>query len=218
MFGVFQDIAAAHARNLGADVRWLSDEMNLAWILMRIRIEIDCYPALGQEVMVETWPQEPRALYDRDYIIRDTEGEILVRASSTWIIMNLGTREIKRDKFLDYFGIEMKKERAIEGGVGRLKPLRGAEVVYEKVIRFTDVDYNLHANNAKYVDYIMDAFPFEKYVKNEIKAIEVHYINEIGPGESMRVRRLKLERGKDYIDGVRKADGKIVFSALVEWR
>ena len=218
MFGIFQDIAAAHARNLGADVRWLHDEMDLAWILMRIRLEIDKYPILGQELVVETWPQEPRAMYERDYMMRDSEGNALVRASSIWIIMNLSTREIKRDKFLDYKGIKIKKERAIEGGIARLKTAQEAKAVYEKVIHFSDLDYNWHANNAKYVDFIMDAFPIEEYKTREVKAIEVHYINEVSAGEILEIRRLNLEEGKDYVDGVRKADGGHVFNALVEWR
>ena len=218
MFGIFQDIAAAHARNLGADVRWLHEELDLAWILMRIRLEVDSYPFLGQELTVETWPQEPRALYERDYIIRDTDGKAMVRSVSTWVIMNLSTREIKRDKFLDYKGIETYKERAIEGGVARLKPLDGAEVVYEKEIHFSDLDYNWHANNAKYVDYIMDAFPIDEYKKREVKAIEVHYVNEVGAGETLQIRRKQLDDDKYYVDGVRKADESHVFNALIEWR
>jgi len=218
MFGVFQDIAAAHARNLGADVRWLREEMDLAWILMRTRVEIDKYPMLGQEIVVETWPQDPRALYERDYVMKDTDGNTLVRAVSTWIIMNLSTREIKRDKFLDYFGIETKKERAIMGGVGRLKPMPGVENILEKEIRFSDIDYNLHLNNAKYVDIIMDTFPYDVYVKNELEAIEVHYINEIGPGETLCIRMLKVDDYKYYIEGIRKADNNMVFNSIVEWR
>ena len=218
MFSMFQDIAAEHAGNLGADVKWLRNELNLAWILMRIRVEIDDYPVLAQEVLVETWPQKPRALYDRDYTIRDADGNALVRAASTWIIMNLGTREIKRDKFLDYFGVEIKKDRAIEGGVGKLKPLEGAEVVYEKEIRFTDVDYNHHVNNAKYVDFIMDAFSFEEHGKRDVKALEMHYINEAEPEDTILIRRIKMDGAKDYLDGIRKADGVSVFNALIEWK
>jgi len=218
MFGVFQDIAAAHARNLGADVRWLHDELDLAWILMRMRLEVDSYPMLAQEIVVETWPQDPRALYERDYVIKDSEGKVLVRSVSTWVIMNLSTREIKRDKFLDYFGVETKKERAIDGGISRLRPMQGVRNVSEKEIRFSDLDYNLHVNNAKYIDIIMDVFPFDVYVKNEIKAIEVHYINEIGPGETIRIRMLQIEKSKYYIDGMRSTDNMMVFNAIVEWR
>ncbi len=217
MFGMFQDIAALHAENLGASVEWLYKELNVAWILMRVRIEIDQYPQLAQHLTVETWPQDPRALYERDYMIRDLDGTPLVRAGSTWVIMNLETREIKRDKFIDYFGLEMKKERALGKGVGRLKPLADAEIVYEKEIKFSDVDYNKHANNAKYADYVMDAFSYEEHQKNELKAIEIHYINELGPGGILQIRRKELENKTVYIDGIRREDGVSVFNALTEW-
>ncbi|MDR3363956.1 MAG: hypothetical protein LBS91_03270 [Clostridiales Family XIII bacterium] len=217
MFGFFQDIAALHAANLGASVERLHEELNVAWILMRVRLEIDRYPVLAQDVTVETWPQEPRALYERDYTIRDTGGNALVRAGSTWVIMNLGTREIKRDKFLDYAGVEVKKDRALGSGVARLKPIADADVIYEKEIKYSDLDYNIHANNAKYVDYIMDSFSFGEHRGREVKAIEVHYVNETGPGSVLEIRRKRLGGGQEYVGGVRKGDRASVFNAIVEW-
>ena len=217
MFGMFQDIAALHAENLGASVDWLHREMNVAWILMRVRVEIDKYPMLAQDLLVESWPQAPRALYDRDYIIRDTEGNVLVRAVSTWVIMDLCTREIKRDRFIDYRGIEVKKDRAIGKGMGRLKPVGKTKLLYEKKIKFSDIDYNLHVNNAKYVDYVMDAFTFREHRKRELRALEMHYVNEIGPAELMQIKHKTLNAGTDYVEGMRKSDKALVFNALVEW-
>jgi len=217
MFGMFQDIAALHAENLGAAVDWLYRKLNLAWILMRVRVEIDQYPVLSQEVVIETWPQEPRALYERDYLIRDMAGKVLVRAASTWVIMNLGTREIKRDRFLDYFGLELIKDRALEKSIVRLRTMDRTKPVYAKEVKFSDVDYNVHVNNAKYVDFIMDCFSIEEHRERAIKAIEVHFINEIGPGETLKFRRKKVNERKDYVEGLRKTDGAYVFNALVEW-
>jgi len=217
MFAMFQDIAAMHAENLGAGVNWLYKELNVAWILMRIRVEIDKYPVLADEVTVETWPQKPRALYERDYRILDKFGIPYVRAASTWVIMNLATREIKRDSFLDYFNIEILKERAINKIPGRLKPIKDADAVYEKEIKYSDVDYNGHVNNAKYVDFIMDAYPIEEHLNRDIKAIEVHYVSETSPGKTLVFRKKPLSENSDYIDCMRKDDEALVFSALVEW-
>jgi acyl-ACP thioesterase len=217
MFAMFQDIAALHAENLGAAVDWLYREHNLAWILMRVRVEIDNYPTLAQDLLVDTWPQKPRALYERDYRIRDVGGEVLVRAASTWIIMNLGTREIKRDIFFDYYGIDVIGDRALGKGVGRLKPLDGAELVYEKEVKYSDVDYNVHTNNAKYVDLIMDAIPVDEHRSRVIKAIEVHYVNETGPGDILSFRRKKVDEHTDYIECIRKSDEAMAINGLVEW-
>jgi len=217
MFGMFQDIAALHASNLGADVNWLYTEHNLAWILMRVRVEIDKYPVYAQDVFVDTWPQKPRALYDRDYQIRDMDGGVLVRAASTWIIMNLATREIKRDKFLDYFGVETDEKRALEKVPGRLKPIEGAELVYEKIIKFSDVDYNVHTNNAKYVDFLMDAFTVEEHRARTLRAIEVHYVNETSPGDVLLFRRKIIDGKTDYLECVRKSDEALAVNAMFEW-
>ena len=218
MFGMFQDIAGSHAANLGVSVDWLYKEHNLAWILMRVRVEIDKYPKLAQELFVDTWPQKPRALYDRDYQIRDKEGEVLVRAASTWIIMNLNTREIKRDLFFDYFGLEMNKNRALGKGVGKLKPAKGAEPVYEKKIGFSDIDYNVHTNNAKYVDLIMDIFSVDEHRERELYAFEIHYVNETNPGDTLELRRKAIDGSTDYIECIRKSDEALAVNALVEWR
>ena len=224
MFGYFQDIAAFHSAELGASVERLYKELNVAWILLKMRVEIDEYPVLAEELYVDTWPQSPRALYERDYVIRRRSGETLVRAVSTWVIMNLETREIKRDKFLDYQNIEICKDRAVEKGVGRQRRIEGAEPVYEKHIGYSDVDYNCHVNNAKYIDYIMDAIPFEKHREKMIKAIEVYYVNELSPDSELVVASSQMEKGADcpedlekiYIEGVRKSDDTVVFYAVVE--
>jgi acyl-ACP thioesterase len=138
-----------------------------------------------------------------------------------WVIMDLAAREIKRDKFLDYFGLEMLKERALGKGVGRLRPAAGAELVCEKEMKFSDIDYNRHVNNAKYVDFIMDSFSYDFHQENEVKAFEIHYINEIGAGDALLLRRSQMESENGnlsfYIDGVRGADGMSVINAVVEW-
>ena len=217
MFGMFQDIAALHAATLGGEVNWLRDEKNVAWILMRIRVEVDRYPVLAQNVIVETWPQPQQGLYERDYTISSKDGEVLVRAAALWVIINLETRDITREKFCDYEGLDMRKERVFGRGVGRRKPLEGAEPSYEKEIKFSDIDYNVHVNNAKYVDFVMDIFSIEEHRAREIKAIEMHYTTEISPGDVLVLRRKILDEKTDYIDGVRKADGSTVFNGLLEW-
>jgi acyl-ACP thioesterase len=222
MFGYFQDIAAFHAASLGASVERLYTELNVAWILLKVRVEVDEYPTLADELYVDTWPQAPRALYERDYTIRRRSGEVQVRAASTWVIMNLGTREIKRDKFLDYHNLEMRKDRAVEKGAGRQRRVEEALPVYEKYIEFSDVDYNSHVNNAKYIDYIMDAIPFDEHRQKEIRALEVYYVNELSPESELVIAKKTMDadeqngRERLYIEGVRKSDEALVFYAVVE--
>jgi acyl-ACP thioesterase len=136
--------------------------------------------------------------------------------------MNLGTREIKRDRFLDYKNLEMRKDRAVEKGAGRQRRVEGAVPDYEKHIEYSDVDYNCHVNNARYIDYIMDAIPIAEHQEKTIRALEVYYVNELSPGSEIVLAKKGLEPASDapeklYIEGVRKSDDAVVFYAVVEW-
>jgi acyl-ACP thioesterase len=219
MFGFFQDIAARHAANLGGGVERIRTERGVAWILMRVRVEVAKYPKLHDKINLGTWPQKPRALYERDYVISDESGDALVRAASTWIIMNLKDREIVREKFLDYRGVEIKTERALGRGLAKMKPIEDAEPVFEKMIGYSDVDYNEHINNARYVDYIMDCIPFPEHKSRAIRAVEVNYLNELTPGETIVLRRAAVPEtnGRLYVEGVRKTDEQPVFLSVVEF-
>jgi hypothetical protein len=63
----------------------------------------------------------------------------------------------------------------------------------------------------------MDVYTLEEHRAHDIRAIEMHYINEIGPGDVLQLQRKGLTEGTHYIDGIRKADGVPVFCSLIEW-
>jgi acyl-ACP thioesterase len=210
-FMYFQDIAAAHAGSLGAGVEKLLRGYDSAWILMRMRAEVDRMPRLDERVVIETWPRATAPLYERDYVIRSAGGETLIRAASIWIIMNLTTREIMKDKIVDYDGIEIDNTRAIEGKLRQMKAPNGLEPVSEKRIEYGDVDYNGHANNVKYVDYCYDTFSLDWLKGRRLRAIEVNYINEVHYGDTVRLFRAQTpdsapEAPVYYIEG-RGMDG-----------
>jgi acyl-ACP thioesterase len=220
MLSFFQDNSSLHAANLGASVEWLYSEHRSAWVLMRFRLEIDRYPKLSQDISVESWPQDPKGFYERDFIIRGQGGETLVRAASTWVIVNLDTRKIKRERFLDFHNVEICRDRAIGGGVGSLKPMADAETLGEKTMCYSDIDYNNHVNNARYLDHIMDCFPMDMHRDHAVRAVEMHYINEAHPGDVIVFRRkcLAADSGKRiYVDGMLKTDGAAIFTAAIEF-
>ena len=79
------------------------------------------------------------------------------------------------------------------------------------------MDFNGHLNNSKYVDYIMDCFPIEEHWKSDITSIEVHFVNEALPGETV----LLLKQPEQYIDGIyiegqKENDQTSVFKAFIQ--
>lgn len=96
----------------------------------------------------------------------------------------------------------------------------GTEVIYRNryVIGYSDVDFIGHINNTRYIDYIRDCFPVESHRQYGVKAIEVNYIKEAFPGDSLLMYRdvSALDSNMVYIEGANETDGKPGFKARVE--
>lgn len=219
LFGYFQDIASLAVENLGIGINTLENIYSVAWVLMRIRVDITRNPTWNEEITVETWPQQPKKLeFERDYIVRDADGNVIIRAVSTWIIFDINTRELQKSERIAIDYPPFIKERAIDCKLGKLKPFGKLDIAYKKVIGYSDVDFNGHLNNSKYIDFIMDCFPVENHKQYGVKSIEVNYINEAMPGETLVLYRdiSAVDSNRIYIEGVNEAGDKGVFKAQVE--
>lgn len=216
LFTHFQDVASLASINLGFGIHTLGEKFGVAWILMRIRVDIIRNPVLDEDITIETWPLEPKKLeFNRDYIVRDQEGNIIVRAISTWVIMDIEERKLKRTSTIGFTFPESIEERAIDSNMNKLKHAGELEVSYKKVIGYSDIDFNGHLNNSRYVDYIMDSFNLDEHRKYRIESLEVHYLNEALPGENLVLYKGTSDKdtGQVHIEGVDKDDEHIVFKA-----
>ncbi|WAA13531.1 acyl-[acyl-carrier-protein] thioesterase [Fervidibacillus halotolerans] len=218
LFSYFQEVASEAADSLGFGIDRLQKEFNVAWVLVRMRVEIIRNPNWNETITIETWPLEPNRLeFHRDFLVYDERGNILIRAISDWVIMDIDQRKLKRSEHIGIVYPEMIKERAIDKKLSRLKDFGNLQESYKKVIGYSDIDINGHLNNSNYVDYIMDCFPVEEHKKYKTKAIEVHFLHELLPGETLTLRRdvSAFNSHLVYIDGVNGRE-QTVFKAQLE--
>jgi acyl-ACP thioesterase len=219
LFNYFQDVASDAAANLGAGIDVLQKSHGLAWILMRIRVDITRLPQWNEEIMIETWPLEPSRLeFERDFLVKDQKGDVIIRAISSWVIMDLEERKLKRTESIGLTYPVNIEDRAIKGKLGSLRKNGPLETAYRRIIGYSDVDFNGHLNNSKYVDFLMDCFPIESHMKSNIKSLEVNFINEVLPGETIVLYKDMSRRDENlfYIEGMNEDSSRIVFKAMAE--
>ncbi len=219
LFGYFQDTAGEAADKLGVGIDTLNERYGVAWVLARIRVEFDRIPIWNESITVETWPHPPGRLeFERDYRVRDAHGNIIVSAVSNWVLFDIVTRELKRSDLIEIDYPPFIQEHALERGPGRLRPSGQTEAVYKKLIGYSDVDINGHINNSRYIDYIMDCFPVESHRRCSLKSIEVNYMKEAFPGDTLVMYRdvPSAGAGTVYVEGVNEADGRPSFRAMIE--
>lgn len=218
LFEYFQDTASEDVKRLGAGVDTLAEEYSAAWILTRIRVEFARTPELNESITVATWPHPPGKLeFERDFLVCGRDGDAIIRAASTWVLIDTKTRELKRSDYIRMEYPDFIAEHALDSQPGKLRPSGKPEPVYRKVVGYSDVDFNGHINNSRYIDYIMDCFPVESHRQYMLKAIEVNYIKEAFPGDTLLLCREIPDDGDGtvYIEGVNEEDGKPCFKARI---
>ena len=137
---------------------------NCAWVLARMQVKFDKPVRYDENIEMQTWHKGLNGLYFlRDYQLLNEQGELAVRSSSSWIVMNTETRRISRDEaVMKLIDVEAQSsDHAIEEPCPKVVIPKGAElqeIGFHKV-RFSDLDYNGHANNVQYTVWALDHLP-----------------------------------------------------------
>lgn len=165
-----QDVAGIHGEMLNVGFEKLQAR-NIIWVLLRSKFEVVKEPKLFEEVIIETWPHTPSKIdFDRDYVIKNIDGEVLVKATSKWCLVDSIERTILRANKVN---MEIEEYTPLYDSFPKIK--------YDKTL-FTYVnkfkvlnhhlDHNGHMNNAYYAEMVYDV------LNMHIKEFEINYIKE----------------------------------------
>ena len=178
---------------------------NCVWILARMHVRFLKEVRRCDNVRMSTWHKGLQGVsFIRDYSLEDASGEAAVVSTSSWIVMNMETRRaVRSDQLGGVIPLEPQcTDSAIDEAAPKLLMPQGLvpEKAGEKRICYSDVDYNHHANNTKYVVWSMDCLPDELVYGSRLKEICINFIKEARPGETVELYRLEAD-GAWYVEG-----------------
>ncbi len=172
------DIATRHAEQLGL---WSRDKENkFAWVISKLRVELIKPIKLYQEVKIRTWPGARKSvIYPRYFIIESNSGEVLVKASSIWTVIDVETRRIASPRTYSY---DISEELGMPEIIDP-KPL-DIEVndSFDRrsiITKYTDIDTNHHVNNSVYLKWVSDILDCSFYEENRFMEINISFRKEI---------------------------------------
>lgn len=209
-----QEIASIDVNRIGMSDKDLT-QINAVWILAKMHIHFDRVPSRFEEIDLSTWHRgQDGAKFIRDYKMNDAGGNTIVRATSSWIIMDIDDRKILRGDILEPF---IKKdaavsEYAIEEYCPKISFPSDAEIIADTVhkVCYSDIDYNRHTNNTKYILWSLDAIPAEITTGSDISDIIINFNREAHLGEKVSIVAGKKD-GEYYIIG--KSEDERIFTA-----
>lgn len=190
-----QEAAGCHAVELGFGYDDLIAS-NTAWILSRVRVDFLDTPLWREDMTLTTWHKGlNRLFFLRDFIMTDVNGKERVKATTSWLVMNLETRRLVRDPKLMEDGT-ICTDNAIETPADKVQMPKDKEPVFvmNHLVSYSDVDTNGHTNNAMYMHWAMDAVDYEISSQRPVKSFTINFNHETKPGDQVAISKVVVEQ------------------------
>ncbi|HUX53179.1 MAG TPA: acyl-ACP thioesterase domain-containing protein [Williamwhitmania sp.] len=210
--------AISSADSLGFGFGGLKQQ-HLFWVLSRMTIEIYRPLKWYEEAIVETWPKDIEGIiYLRDFIVRDKAGEVVAKATSGWLAIDLKTKRPKRIDGLDgELFMLLKDKHALKESPEKLAAISSGDSFEVKATYF-DIDLNKHVTSTRYVDWMMDSLPLDFCRTNYPTRFSINYLKETMPGEVIRFMRSKEDvQSCFHFEGLNLTSNTNAFRGKIEF-
>lgn len=196
LINVMVETSGLQSHALGNTEEQMS-ERGLTWIIIQYNIKIHRMPTRREEITLET-----EALsYNRFFTYRafrafDESENLLVEVITTFGVMEMATRkltQVPKELVAPYQAEEIRtmmrapKIKPVNKEIATHMPFR---------VRYLDIDGNMHVNNAKYFDWIINTIDVEILENYTIEAVTIKYEKEVGFG-SMIESSVSIEKLAD---------------------
>jgi acyl-ACP thioesterase len=216
-----QETANRQCESSGLPLEKLRDEKGLAFILGALSINIYKPLHAYEEIEVRTWCKEAKSYIFMRYFEILRGGELIAEASSTWVLIDLNTKNMVRACNYDFFGDKFYYDEPVDPSIllpkARISKDAAMREVGKRKIMYSDIDYNMHMNNTHYPDMICDYLEeMTGEVPCFVSAMSLSYLKESPLGATLTITR--GEKNEDRVIEMRTLNeaGEICLEAVVK--
>lgn len=219
-FRTMQEIGTHHSIHLGYDYHQMNAQ-GMAFLLSRLKIRFDRFPGPGEQIVLETWPKgmQQKIFFMRDFQFRTPEGQPVASATSAWLLVDIHARR---------FLLPNRLKEKLPDNNGRfalnesLEKISVPDQMGERLVAgaaYSTVDMMGHVNNAQYIDWVTDSFPFETFQENKLDWLQINYLQEVKPGErvSIAAGSCPEDGAARVVQGSNLTTGARAFEACLGW-
>lgn len=195
-----EQIATTHYDALGLD-RDLTTSHGCFWAVIRTELALCVPPPVERTLYLDTWSgRQSHGLFWRHYRLQDPEGTVYIRGVSVWVLMDIQTRTMSRDRswVTEKGGVSQPDELKAT----LRSPALPTELPQrqDRTVERSDADFNGHLNNAEYLRWADDLLPEEFAVSHRPAHLWIEYKKELPLGQTAVLQYL-LEDGALYLRG-----------------
>lgn len=201
ILNLFQDVATVHASQLNCSFNAMR-ERGYFWVLSRVSMDILKAPRFGDKIIVRTFPEKPLPLQcHRCYTIESvTTGERLINGYSMWCVLDTARNRLTPIKNIQLFDPEMYLEKDFDATLDKILE-EPKEYAYAKTVHVSDIDANIHMNNTRYADVIVDAFSLDYLKEHLVSHLQINFLNQSRAGDEISICKMDEGNGKYCVNG-----------------
>ncbi|WP_439184714.1 acyl-[acyl-carrier-protein] thioesterase [Carboxylicivirga taeanensis] len=209
--------AISSAEQLGFGFADLKDE-HLFWVLNRLTIEIVRPVMWSEQVEVETWPKNvERIFYIRDFIVRDAQKQVVAKASSAWLAIDLKSKRpgtFNKEK-MEVF-TRLKDVHALSHSPEKLAAIPNCTSQLIAPSYF-DIDLNKHVTSTRYIDWMMDQLSVDFHQSHYPQQLSVNYLKETMLGDTIALNHQQTNTINSF-EGYNRTQDKVAFRGKITFR
>ncbi len=212
MLSVFQAMADKHGAIMGVDFDTMFSR-GLLWVVTQIKYKVCGKLEKGMTVVGESWPLAPSRLgFEREYLLRDEAGNILVKGTSNWAVIDTAERKLASTAGVYPEG-EHLTDKNFEEKTRRLRDFEAESEVFTVCPDQSHIDKNNHVNNTKYADFVVASLGG---LSGEIDIFQIDYINEVMCGQPLNLSHAVTENAT-LVKGMSE-DGRRMFTCSIKYK
>jgi medium-chain acyl-[acyl-carrier-protein] hydrolase len=201
-----QEAAGEHAASAGVETFALPGGDAGTWVLARLRFEIAGRPAMRSRVRVVTWPAAQDGLRaERDFELLDDADAVLMRGTSTWVVMSVARRRpVRLPAAIEAFG-PADRARALPPPAAEPAAPEVGTAEARFTVRTSDLDRVGHANNVRFAEWALEAA--ERLSPGTLAGLDLAFraeavagdviVSTVGPGGAPGTLAHRLARESD---------------------
>jgi len=208
----FQLASNNHSDILGVGVEDIRKNCNGKWVVLKAKFEFDRFPTINEELTVSTWPLQTRMLFPRCFELMQGNNS-LVRGRMEYGVINEDTNRLVLPKYVGDLGIDefLLSGMKDDNYTNLTCEFDENDLVYTKIIRLSELDYNVHGNNIAYIKMAQDCFTYQEFASLNITTLEMYYTNQCFENDQIHMYK-KLIDNKYIIEG--KTAEKSIFRTV----
>jgi acyl-ACP thioesterase len=211
---LLQLTSAAHSDKGGISFSDMQ-EFDQAWVLSKMRLEIDRMPMYNDTIVIKTWIVSLVSSRSVRALEVFLDGKKIIGCEAAWAVFNTVKRRPEMLALPDEHFEKFTTTFATSSRVKKIAlPDENQPSVKSRDVMYSDLDIVNHVNNIKYLEWCLDVTAAKRLLNTHISALDMNFMKELMLGDSIEITAQDLKHESVY--AILK-DSKPCFALQVTW-